>query len=112
MNMAAWYDPTTSAVVPAFQLAGIKAVRWPGGSWSDDYHWSTNTMCGNTPNTNATFANFVNDLVIPGNFDVALTANYGTNSTCNGPGDPARSRRLDHPGEIHQRARQPHDRGQ
>ncbi len=89
MNMAAWYDPTTSAVVPAFQLAGIQAVRWPGGSWSDDYHWATNTMCGNTPNTNATFANFVNDLVLPGNFDVALTANYGTNSTCNGPGQPS-----------------------
>ena len=89
MNMAAWYDPTTSAVVPAFQLAGIKAVRWPGGSWSDDYHWATNTMCGNTPNSNATFAKFVNSLVIPGNFDVALTANYGSNTTCNGPGDPA-----------------------
>ncbi|MGA8743906.1 MAG: hypothetical protein WB561_22120 [Terracidiphilus sp.] len=89
MNMAAWYDPTTPAVVPAFQLAGIQAVRWPGGSWSDDYHWATNTMCGNTPNSNATFANFVNDLVLPGNFDVALTANYGTNSTCNGPGQPS-----------------------
>ena len=89
MNMAAWYDPTTSAVVPAFQLAGIQAVRWPGGSWSDDYHWATNTMCGNTPNSNATFANFVNDLVLPGSFDVALTANYGTNSTCNGPGQPS-----------------------
>ncbi len=89
MNMAAWYDPTTSAVVPAFQAAGIKAVRWPGGSWSDDYHWSTNTMCGNTPNANATFANFVNDLANAGGFDVALTANYGTNAACTGPGDPA-----------------------
>jgi hypothetical protein len=88
MNMAAWYDPTTSAIVPAFQAAGIKAVRWPGGSWSDDYHWATNAMCGNTPNTNATFANFVNDLVTPGGFDVALTANYGTNAACSGPGDP------------------------
>jgi hypothetical protein len=63
-------------------------VRWPGGSWSDDYHWQTNTMCGNTPNGNATFANFVNDLVVPGNFDISLTANYGSNKTCNGPGDP------------------------
>ena len=89
MNMAAWYDPTTSAIVPAFQLAGIQAVRWPGGSWSDDYHWATNTMCGNFPNSNATFTNFVNQLVLPGNFDVALTANYGSNSTCNGPGQPA-----------------------
>ena len=89
MNMAAWYDPTTSAIVPAFQLAGIQVVRWPGGSWSDDYHWATNTMCGNTPNSNATFAKFASDLVTPGSFDVALTANYGTNSTCNGPGQPS-----------------------
>ena len=88
MNMAAWYDPTTSAIVPAFQAAGIQAVRWPGGSWSDDYHWATNTMCGNTPNGNATFTNFVNDLATPGSFDVALTANYGTNAACTGPGDP------------------------
>lgn len=89
MNMAAWYDPTTAGVVPAFQAAGIKVIRWPGGSWSDDYHWATNTMCGNYPNTNATFSNFVNDLVNPGSFDVSLTANYGTNATCNGPGDPS-----------------------
>jgi len=89
MNMAAWYDPTISAILPAFQSAGIKALRWPGGSWSDDYHWATNTMCGNYPNSNATFANFLNDLAIPGSFDVALTANYGTNSACNGPGQPS-----------------------
>ena len=88
MNMAAWYDPTTTAVVPAFQTAGIKAVRWPGGSWSDVYHWSNNTGCGITPDSNATFPNFVNDLAIPGGFDVALTADYGTNAACNGPGDP------------------------
>jgi hypothetical protein len=89
MNMAAWYDPTTPAVVPALQAAGIKALRWPGGSWSDDYHWATNTLCGGGPNSNATYPQFVNDLALPGSFDVALTADYGTDSTCTGPGDPA-----------------------
>ena len=89
MNMAAWYDPTTPAVVPEFQAAGIKALRWPGGSWSDDYHWTNNTLCNGTPNSNATYPQFVNDLALAGSFDVALTADYGTNSTCNGPGDPA-----------------------
>ena len=112
MNMAAWYDPTTSAVVPAFQMAGIQTVRWPGGSWSDDYHWATNTMCGNTPNSNATFTKFVNYLVVPGNFDVALTANYGTNSTCNGPGQPSEAAAWITQAKVAQRARQPHDRGQ
>jgi len=89
MNMASWYDPTTQGIVPAFAAAGIKAVRWPGGSWSDDYHWKTNSLCGGTPNSNATFSKFVNDLAIPAGLDVALTANYGTNTACNGPGDPA-----------------------
>ena len=30
----------------AFADAGIKAIRWPGGSWSDAYNWETNTECG------------------------------------------------------------------
>jgi hypothetical protein len=90
MNMAAWYDPTTAAIVPAFQTAGIKAIRWPGGSWSDVYHWATNTICDNTANSNATFSNFVSDLAIPAGLDVALTADYGTSPTsCSEPGEPS-----------------------
>jgi len=96
MNMAAWYDISDSgngpAVVGAFQTAGIKAVRWPGGSWSDLYHWATNANCfsssDGTPSANDTFANFVSDLAIPGGLDVALTADYGTDIACTGPGDP------------------------
>jgi hypothetical protein len=99
MNMAAWYDvdANQSAIVSAFQTAGIKAVRWPGGSWSDIYHWQTNTNCvvapfatdPGQPSANNIFANFVNDLAIPAGLDVALTANYGTNPTCNGGGLPS-----------------------
>jgi len=97
MNMAAWYDIVVNqtAIVDAFQTAGIKAVRWPGGSWSDVYHWQTNTNCqnapygGGTPDTNDTFANFVSDLAIPAGLDVALTADYGTNAACTGGGDPS-----------------------
>jgi hypothetical protein len=89
MNMAVWYDPTTPAIVPAFKAAGIKAVRWPGGSESDDYHWKDNSVCnGGYSDTNATYANFTNSMVIPGDLDVALTANYGTDAACTGPGDP------------------------
>jgi len=90
MNLAAWYDIATNktAIVDAFQTAGIKAVRWPGGSWSDIYHWQTNTACGNTPNSNDTFANFVSDIAVPAGLDVALTANYGSNAACTGGGDP------------------------
>ncbi len=96
MNLAAWYDIGTNAtpILNAFNAAGIKAVRWPGGSWSDVYHWQTNSNCqapplgGGTPNTNSTFANFVSDIAIPGALDVALTANYGSNAACTGGGDP------------------------
>jgi len=97
MNMAAWYDLVTNktAIVDAFQTAGIKAVRWPGGSWSDLYHWQTNTNCqngpygGGTPDSDDIFANFISDLAIPAGLDVALTADYGTNSACTGGGEPS-----------------------
>ena len=90
MNMAAWYDVVTNdtGIVNAYQTAGIKAVRWPGGSWSDAYNWETNTECGSTANGNDSFTNFVNDIVIPAGLDVALTADYGTGKNCTGPGDP------------------------
>lgn len=101
MNMAMWYDFTvnTSTIVNAFQGAGIVALRWPGGSSSDDYHWNggaanpangtapTASSCNGTyfaPNTN--YLNFIHNLE-PG-FNIALTANYGSNEACTGGGDP------------------------
>ena len=80
-----------TGIVSAFEAAGIKAVRWPGGSWSDAYNWETNTECGNYAATGNTFANFVSDIAIPAGLDVALTADYGTGKNCTGPGDPNRS---------------------
>ena len=97
MNMAVWDDTALSAAVSPFQAAGIKAVRWPGGSTSDDYHWeganndpSNPTVCpiGSYGFPNATFADFVTDLAVPAGLDIALTADYGTNAACTGPGDP------------------------
>lgn len=99
MNMADWYDPTAPAILPAFKEAGIKVIRWPGGSWSDDYHWQTNSMCyspsagaplqpGGWAHPNGVYQSIINDVEIPGGLDVALTANYGTDSTCTKGGDP------------------------
>jgi len=92
MNLAAWYDVASTTNAPnlknAFQTAGIKAVRWPGGSWSDDYNWETNTECGGYATPSDNFTNFVNNLVIPTGLDLALTADYGTGKNCTGPGDP------------------------
>jgi len=38
---------------------------------------------------NAQFSTVASELIIPGGLDLALTADYGTNATCTGPGDPA-----------------------
>jgi hypothetical protein len=92
MNLAYWYDLSTTAptVVSALQKAGIKGVRWPGGSAGNEYHWATNTVCtGETTYSANAFHPFISNVVKPGKFDLALTVNYSTNATCNGPGDPA-----------------------
>jgi hypothetical protein len=92
MNMAVWYDLVSNktGIVDAFKAAGITQVRWPGGSDSDLYHWVTNSECdGGYSDTNDTFTNFVNDMAVPANLDVALTANYGSNAACNGGGEPS-----------------------
>jgi len=109
MNLASWYDVVgnATAVNAAFAQAGIQAIRWPGGSWSDEYHWQTPNgssnpilpyMCENNssgvPNGStgwggySTFQEFVTSIVQGGNYDLALTADYGTNVACTGPGDP------------------------
>jgi hypothetical protein len=109
MNLAAWFDVVgnATAVNGAFAQAGIQALRWPGGSWSDEYHWQTPNsssnpnlpfMCENNssglPNGSttwggySTFGQFVTSIVQGGNYDLALTADYGTDAACTGPGDP------------------------
>jgi hypothetical protein len=95
MNMAFWYDQSNAAIVPAFATAGIKAMRWPGGSDSDLYHWANNTACQGTPlaavaqmATDQFPSPLTDELIVPAGLDVALTANYGTDATCTGPGDP------------------------
>jgi hypothetical protein len=92
MNMAIWYDLVSNqtGIVDAFQSAGITQVRWPGGSDSDLYHWANNSMCdGGYADENDTFSNFVNHMAVPGNLDVALTADYGSNAACNAGGEPS-----------------------
>jgi hypothetical protein len=110
MNLAAWYDVVgnATAVNGAFAQAGIQAIRWPGGSWSDEYHWQTPNnssnpnlpfMCHNnssgvpdgstTWGGYSTFGEFVTSIVQGGNYDLALTADYGTDTACTGPGVPS-----------------------
>jgi len=109
MNLQVSYDNIANAgvIVPAFGNAGITALRWPGASTSDYYHWNGNnpnpadgvapvpSVCsGVTQNSVTNYLNFIEDIehassAPSGGFDVALTANYGTNPTCTGGGDPS-----------------------
>ena len=118
MNMAVWddftnggsYTASSSPILTAFQNAGVAALRWPGGSTSDVYHWNgtstSNPANGVAPtpstcdsayqNSNTNYLNFINYLEfpspafsgLPNGFDVALTADYGTSPNCIGGGDP------------------------
>ena len=89
MNMVNWFDPTQPGAAPPLKVAGIKAIRWPGGSAADTFHWSTNSECnGGYVDTNGTFANLFADFVKPDKLDVAVTVNYGSNAACNAGGDP------------------------
>jgi hypothetical protein len=89
MNMANWFDQTQTGLAGFLKKGGIKALRWPGGSISDEYHLATNSECnGGYVNSNDSFSNFVNDVVKPGKFDLAITVNYGSNAACNAGGDP------------------------
>ncbi len=91
---------TTPGLQSEIAPLGAHVVRWPGGSFSDTFHWQNMTECDpassgsgytNVPtySLNSTMANFMNDVVIPGGYDVAVTANYGTNVACNGGGTAA-----------------------
>ncbi len=98
MNMAVWNDATLADAVTPFETGGIKAVRWPGGSTADVYHWegtsnnpSSPSLCpaGSFNFPSDTFADFVSELAVPAGLDIALTAAYGTNAACNGGGVPS-----------------------
>jgi hypothetical protein len=115
MNMAVWYDLVSNqtGIVDAFQAAGITQVRWPGGSDSDLYHWATNSECdGGYADPNDTFSNFVNDMAVPADLDVALTANYGSNAACNAGGEPSEAAAWVTAALAAASRREPHDGGQ
>ena len=91
-SQVTWTTITNSGTASILSGAGLKLIRWPGGSESDVYHWENGgTLCFNSGYiaSGSTFDNFMQDDVIPANLDVAVTLDYGTNSACNAGGDPA-----------------------
>ena len=69
LNTATWDGSLGNAsTLPLLQQIGTRALRWPGGSTSDDYHWAAD------PAGNATFQNLATNL----GAQVFTTINYGT----------------------------------
>jgi hypothetical protein len=76
LNTATWDGSLGNAqTLPLLQQIGCLALRWPGGSTSDDYHWA------NDPAGNATFRHTATNLAA----QVFTTVNYGTGT----PGEAA-----------------------
>jgi hypothetical protein len=74
------YDGTiaTPAVQSALSTAGMNAVRYPGGSYADVYHWQTNTVDNGgfvAPNTD--FDQFMGPVRAAG-AQAIITADYGS----------------------------------
>jgi hypothetical protein len=69
LNTATWDGSlSNSSTLPMLQQIGTRALRWPGGSTSDDYHWASD------PSGNATFQSLATNL----GAQVFTTINYGS----------------------------------
>lgn len=78
VNAVAW-DPQSGSdqTISLLKAADLRAIRVPGGSLSDEYHWRTNTTLANTWTWNAGFHTFTK-LITGLNAQAFVTVNYGT----------------------------------
>lgn len=79
---------TSAGTANAISNAGIKIVRYPGGSYADAFHWQNYTGCGIYLASGNDFDNWINKTVLPAGATAIITVNYGSNPTCDGGGDP------------------------
>ncbi|KOX13352.1 alpha-L-arabinofuranosidase [Saccharothrix sp. NRRL B-16348] len=78
VNHAIWDTNLGSdAVADLLKDAGVKAMRYPGGSYSDIYHWADHTAPGGYVAPNTDFDTFMGGVRRAGG-QAIVTANYGT----------------------------------
>ena len=78
VNTAVWdADFDTSNTINLLTRMGAQALRFPGGSLSDDYHWATNTTDSNTWTWATSFDQFAQVATTVGT-QAFITANYGS----------------------------------
>jgi hypothetical protein len=79
VNVAVYDGAMNSSATPGIlSTAGMKAVRYPGGSYADNYHWQTDTLEGglfHAPNTG--FDAYMATVRAAG-AQAVITANYGS----------------------------------
>ncbi len=86
LNAAVWdgiFDTATTKTL--LTAMGNQALRFPGGSLSDDYHWATNTTDSNTWQWATSFSRFADVAKTVGS-QVFITSNYGSGT----PAEPPR----------------------
>jgi len=92
LNTAVWDANLLDSEVPSLLTGiGIRALRFPGGSTSDDYNWQTDSIVtgqGGYANPVNTFDAFMR---VAKSVDASpiITVNYGSNTSGNGGGTPA-----------------------
>src|SRR2546429_545668 len=78
INTAIWDSAfNTDTTRSMFQEMGVQALRFPGGSLSDEYHWSTNTSRNNTWTWATSFDAFAS-VALTTRAQGYITANYGS----------------------------------
>jgi len=78
LNSAVWDSQmNTSAVQGLLGQAGVKMLRYPGGSYGDIYHWQTNTAPGGFVAAGTDFDSFMGTVKAIGAQPIII-ANYGT----------------------------------
>ncbi|MFI7225072.1 cellulose binding domain-containing protein [Nonomuraea angiospora] len=77
-NHAIWdTNLGTDETADRLKDAGVKMLRYPGGSYSDIYHWATHTAPGGYVAPNTDFDTFMSGVRRTG-AQAMVTANYGT----------------------------------
>ena len=80
---------TSAGTGNAISNAGIKIIRYPGGSYADLFHWQNYTACdGGYLASGDSFDSWINNTVIPAGATAIITVNYGSDTTCDEGGDP------------------------
>lgn len=78
LNTAVYDANMNDAAAPGLlKAAGINALRYPGGSYSDIFNWQTNTAQGGYDAPNTAFSNFMTTAQAAGAHPI-ITVNWGT----------------------------------